>query len=248
MSNQSLINWIRHPASIVLIVVVVIMLVMLTDQSQRQNKQNQVTSGMPVSPPVTDSETTEMPQLPAKAGREDKGELPRIVQRVNGGAAMSTPSKKMPGSLSAPDLGSLLGRLEEKVKAEPNNINNRLLLAQTYNELGMADKAITEARSAGKQFPDNFRAKLVLSSVLCRQQDQGMLREAVEILTGLKKKPEVKQYLVSMYLGDAWIRLGDHSAAVDNWKLALKAMPTGDNRRRRIEKAIADVTSGKTGT
>jgi tetratricopeptide (TPR) repeat protein len=250
MSDQSLINWIRHPASIILIVAIAIMFVMLTDQSHRQNKQNQASSAVPVSPSspsTTPSENTNPPALSNKTDRVGGGELPKIVQNLNGGGSMSPPSKAAPGRLTAPDLGSLLGRLEEKVKAQPDNVNNRLLLAQTYNELGMTEKAIKVARSAKKQFPDHFRTKLVLASVLSKQQDEGMLREAIQLLTGLKKNQEVKQYLVDMYLGDASIRLGDHAAAVENWKMALKGMPIGDNRRARIEKAIADVSSGETG-
>lgn len=248
MSDQSLINWLRHPGSIILIIAVVIMFVMLTDQSHRQDKQNKESSGVAVSPSVKPSESMDPAGSTNKNNRVNRGVLPKIVQNVNGVEAMPGTSKSVPGKLTAPDLGSLLGKLEGKVKAEPDNINNRLLLAQTYSELGMAEKAIAEARSTEKRFPDHFRAKLVLASILSKQQDQGMLREAVKILTGLKKNHEVKQYLVDMYLGDSWIRLGDHEAAVKNWKLALKGMPVGDNRRVRIEKAIAGVTSGKTGT
>lgn len=251
MSDQSLINWVRHPASIILIVVLAIMFVMLTDQSHRQNQQKQVTSAAPVSPSSPSNnppENTPPPAIPNNAGRAGGGQLPKIVQNINSSESMSAPPKGAPGRLTAPDLGSLLGKLEDKVKAEPGNINNRLLLAQTYNELGMADKAIKEARSTEKQFPDNYRAKLVLASVLTKQQDDGMLHEAISLLTSLKKNHEVKQYLVDMYLGDAWIRLGKHETAIDSWKLALKGMPIGDNRRARIEKAIKDFTSAKAGS
>ena len=248
MSDQSLINWIRHPASIILIVILAIMFVMLADQSHRQNQQKQVTSAAPVSPSIAPQENTPPPAMPNNAGRVGGGQLPKIVQNINSEGSMAAPPKAAPGPLTAPDLGSLLGKLEDKVKAEPGNINNRLLLAQTYNELGMADKAIKEARSTEKQFPDNYRAKLVLASVLTKQQDDGMLHEAISLLTSLKKNQEVKQYLVDMYLGDAWIRLGKHETAVDSWKLALKGMPIGDNRRARIEKAITDFTSAKAGS
>ncbi len=158
MSQQSFISWIRQPASIILIIALAIMFLMLTDQAQLQEGMGSGQAGKISSmPPVTAPSVTtplagEMPQILG-------GELPRIVQRLGSpapGATApgSTVGAKPDGRLTAPDLGSLLGRLEDKVKAEPNNVSNRLLLAQTYNELGLADKALDEVRAAIKQFPD----------------------------------------------------------------------------------------------
>ena len=84
------------------------------------------------------------PPTTAGAGQD----TPRIVQKMN--APQSTAGA---GSVAAPGLDSLLKGLEEKVAADPTNVNNRMLLAQTYNELGMQDKAMTEMRALQK---DNF--------------------------------------------------------------------------------------------
>jgi cytochrome c-type biogenesis protein CcmH/NrfG len=185
--------------------------------------------------------------MSAQPPRPTGGDLPKIVQRL-GGPPLGAPAAPAPGRLTAPDLSSLLGRMEDKVKAEPNNISNRLLLAQTYNELGLIDKALVEVRSAAKQFPDHSRAKLVLASILSKRKNETELKEAVGILKGLRGNNEVKQYLVEMYLGDSWIRMGKHQSAKDSWKLALEGMPVSDNRRAKIEKSIADINSGKSGT
>ena len=110
------------------------------------------------------------------------------------------------------------------------------------------DKALAEARSAAKQFPDHSRAKLVLASILSKRKNEAELNEAVGVLKGLRGSSEVKQYLVEMYLGDSWIRMGEHQSAKNSWNLALESMPVSDNRRARIEKSIADINSGKSGT
>jgi len=181
---------------------------------------------------------------PAKMG----GELPRIVRQfaapaLNASGKNTKKSASTPGRLQAPDLGSLLGRLEDKVKAEPSNIGNRLLLAQTYNELGLGNKALEEVRAARKQAPTHARAKLVLASILSTRDNKQGLDEAKQLLMELKSSSETKQYLVAMYLGDIFIREGDHDAALSHWETAVKTMPVTDNRRPGIEKRIADLST-----
>lgn len=241
MSTQSFTTWIRHPGSIVLIIAVVMMFVIMTEQSrQSSNSASGVSSPLSVSAP---SAVGEAPKLSKpKMG----GELPKIVRQF---AAPSAPPisgakpTEAPGRLQAPDLGSLLGRLEDKVKTDPANIGNRLLLAQTYNELGLGDKALDEVRAALVQAPDHARAQLVLASILSARQNEADLNEAKTLLDSLKLNVKIKQYLVSMYLGDAFIRLGKHDAALNNWKQALETMPPTDNRRVQIEKRIADMNA-----
>jgi predicted negative regulator of RcsB-dependent stress response len=248
MSQQSFISWIRQPASIILIIALLIMFLMMTDQTRQQKNTNsdKAASTSAVIPPMAaPSAAITMPgDMSAQPPQPTGGELPKIVQRL-GGPSQGSPAASAPGRLTAPDLGSLLGRMEDKVKAEPNNISNRLLLAQTYNELGFIDKALSEVRAAAKQFPDHSRAKLVLASILSKRKNETELKEAVGILKGLRGNSEVKQYLVEMYLGDSWIRMGEHQSAKNSWKLALEGMPVSDNRRARIEKSIADLNLGK---
>jgi tetratricopeptide (TPR) repeat protein len=224
------------------------MFLMMTDQTRQQKNtsSNNTAKTSAVMPSVaTPSAAITMPSdMSAQSPRPTGGELPKIVQRL-GGPSQGAPATSAPGRLTAPDLGSLLGRMEEKVKAEPNNISNRLLLAQTYNELGLIDKALEESRATARQFPEHSRAKLVLASILSKRKNEAELKEAVGILKGLRGNSEVKQYMVEMYLGDSWIRMGEHQSAKDSWKLALEGMPVSDNRRARIEKSIADINLGK---
>jgi len=227
------------------------MFLMMTDPTRQQNNNSSEmtasTSAVMPSITVPSAEITMPSDMSAQTPRSTGGDLPKIVQRL-GGPSQGAPATSAPGRLTAPDLSSLLGRMEDKVQAEPNNISNRLLLAQTYNELGLLDKALAEARSAAKQFPDHSRAKLVLASILSKRKNEAELNEAVGVLKGLRGNSEVKQYLVEMYLGDSWIRMGEHQSAKDSWKLALEGMPVSDNRRARIEKSIADLNLGKSGT
>jgi tetratricopeptide (TPR) repeat protein len=252
MGHQSFISWIRQPASIILVIAAIVMLLMLIDQSQQKANTNPAQpsmSSMAAPAMARPGATIKSPgDTPANNPPAMGGDLPRIVQQLSAPTTKMAPSPSGQGPLAAPDLGSLLGRLEDKVKAEPGNINNRLLLAQTYNELGLVDKAIGESRAATKQFPEHTRAKLVLASILSKRKNEKELKEAVDVLKGLRPSKDIKQYLVEMYLGDAWIRMGEHKAAMDSWKLALEGMPVNDNRRAKLEKSIADFAAGKPGT
>lgn len=247
MSDQSISSWIRQPASIILIIALAIIIVMFVDQSRQQPASVQAPASSITTPAVTPPKALPAP-VPRPATGPVGGEMPKIVRQLGGPTSAPASTNSQPGQLTAPDLGSLLGRMEEKVNAEPENIDNRLLLAQTYNELGLADKAITEARMAINQQPDHVRAKLVLASILSNRKGKEELNEAVSLLKGLKGNPDVKQYLVDMYLGDAWISLGDHNSAVNSWKQALKGMPVADNRRAKLEKNIANISAGDTET
>jgi tetratricopeptide (TPR) repeat protein len=253
MSTQpSFITWLRHPGSIVLIIAVVLMFVVMTEQSRRQPQQVPISSttgkALPSMPSTAPNAAAgSAPSAPAGKPAKMGGELPRIVRQFSAPAAPvsagDTKTAGAPGRLQAPDLGSLLGRLEDKVKAEPENMGNRLLLAQTYNELGLADKALNEARAARAQDPAHARAKLVLASILSARDNAEGLQEAKGLLEELKTDDGTKQYLVAMYLGDTSIRMGDHDAALSYWQQAVDTMPVSDNRRPAIEKRIADLSA-----
>ncbi|HEC18404.1 MAG TPA: hypothetical protein ENI97_03590 [Gammaproteobacteria bacterium] len=242
-SQSSFLTWLRHPASMVLIIALVLMLVVMSEQSPRQGDG---TTAPPLAPEPASVEAAPAgaPAAPARMG----GELPRIVRQLSA-PGQSAPAAKKPGSaaapgrLQAPDLGSLLGRLEDKVKAEPSNMGNRLLLAQTYNELGLGDKALQEARAARQQDPRHARAKLVLAAILSTRDDPAGLQEAAELLQELTSDSQIKQYLVAMYQGDVAIRQGDHDKALRFWQRALDEMPVSDNRRASIEKRVAELSA-----
>lgn len=223
-TQSSFIAWLRHPGSILLIITIVLMFVIMSGQS-------------PDSVTVTPDSIA-----PVRMGDE----LPRIVRQFSAPTVSASGGSKTAGSpdrLQAPDLGSLLGRLEDKVNSEPANISNRLLLAQTYNELGLSDKALQEARAARKQDSTHARARLVLASILSGREDKTGLDEAKKLLEELQSVNGVKQYLVAMYLGDTFIRMGDHDAALSYWQQAVDGMPVSDNRRADIKKRITELSA-----
>ena len=142
----------------------------------------------------------------------------------------------------APAIESLLGRLEEKVKADPTNADNRILLAQTYKELGRIPDALKELKTLRDQQPENSRIKLVLASILSQSNDPAELEEALQLLGELSDDGSIQSYMVQLYRGDALIRQMDHKGALASWKQALISMPKSDPRYGELEKKVMDLT------
>ena len=131
----------------------------------------------------------------------------------------------------------------ERFTMYPDDIGKRLLLAQTYNELGLADKALVELRDMRKINPEHPRVNLVLSSILSSSDKDEDVKESLSILDMLTSDDSVQQYLVQMYRGNAMIRQQNHEGAMAQWAEALKGMPEADNRREMLEKRLDDLTS-----
>lgn len=231
----------RHPVSFALLVLSVVILLVWIDQRD----SSVVTQQRPVAP-VSGNQTTAAPvpaaPIPATGSQGSLpsdvawvgNEQPKIMQQL--GAA------KPGGAVQVPGLAGLLKGLEDKVKAAPGNLSNHLLLAQTYRELGMGDKAIVSLRELKKDHPDHPRLNLILASLLSRSDKAEALKESLEILTKLSGESSVKQYLVNMYQGDALMRSNDKKGALTHWKAALSEIPENDSRHQQIERQIADLS------
>lgn len=226
--NKNAASFLKQPFVIALALIVIAIVIVWAAQKPTTTSEQMTAAesgtaenaGIKLKPPTT-----------ASAGQN----TPKIV------SSMSSEEQRE-GQVSAPGLETLVAGLEEKVKKDPS-VNNRLLLAQTYNELGMQDKAMSTIRELQKEDPDNGRVNLVLSSMLSRSNDQEKLKESLTILDKLSGDKTIQQYLVNMYKGDALIRTQDHDGALKYWKLALEDMPAADNRRAILEKRIADLSA-----
>jgi len=143
-----------------------------------------------------------------------------------------------PASPAVASLADLLPQLEAKVAADPRNREQRLLLAQTYVELGQHAKGVEQLRSLRKQAPQDIPATLLLATSLIQQGTQDGLREAAKLLgEAVYAKPAVMP-MVRLYQGDIQMKLGDAPGAVSIWKDYLGKMSSGDPRRALFEEKI----------
>ena len=212
---------VRHPVSFSILVLSVVILIVWFDYKSTHTSASATAAmedGSPSQPIV----------LSPSAGQ------PKIMNQFGAGA-----NQQQSG---APAIESLLGRLEEKVKADPTNADNRILLAQTYKELGRIPDALKELKTLREQQPENSRIKLVLASILSQSNDPAELEEALQLLGELSDDGSIQSYMVQLYRGDALIRQMDHKGALASWKQALISMPKSDPRYGELEKKVMDLT------
>ena len=225
----------KKPFTVAIVIVAIAILIIWANQKPSKSSSETTTQSGQGSGDMASSANDSIQLKPPSTATADQN-TPRIVANMN-------QQQKSPGSVSAPGLEGLVKGLEDKVAADPTNINNRLLLAQTYNELGMQDKALTELRSLQKDNPDNGRVNLVLGSILSKSNDPEKVKESLPLLDKAASDKTVQQYLVNMYKGDALIRMQDHAGALKNWQLALDNMPQADNRRAKLEQRINELSA-----
>lgn len=110
---------------------------------------------------------------------------------------------------SAMSLGGLVAGLEKKVAANPENVDQQLLLAQTYSELDNRTKSIKLLRALYKQAPKNAQVKITFATILMKSDDKQELKEASQLFDeAIKLKPEAAS-MAKMYQGEIKVKLGN---------------------------------------
>lgn len=107
----------------------------------------------------------------------------------------------------AQSLGGLVAGLEKKVAANPENIDQQILLAQTYNELDSRDKSLKLLRALNKQSPKNAQVKITFATILMKSEDKKELKEASQLFDeAIQLKPEAGS-MARMYQGEIRVKL-----------------------------------------
>ena len=143
------------------------------------------------------------------------------------------------GGQVAPMLGDLVGRIEEKVKADPANIGNQILLAQTYSELGRNDDGIAVLRKVPAGKPETPRAQIVLASLLAKNGQPEAFTEAFKLLDAAPKVDATQKGYAELYRGKVYLAQGKKDVAIKTWDAALKKLPATDNARAQIEDELS---------
>ena len=113
----------------------------------------------------------------------------------------------MNGTASS-SLSGLVAGLEKKVAANPGNIDQQLLLAQTYKELDNRDKSIKLLSALNKSAPNNAQVKIIFATILMTSADKQELKEASKLFDeAIKLNPEVAN-MARLYQGEIKVKLG----------------------------------------
>lgn len=143
--------------------------------------------------------------------------------------------------VSVASLNDLLPGLEAKVAANPRDTSQRMLLAQTYMELGQSDKGVEQLRQVRKQTPDDVEVTILLATALMERGNVADLKESSALLeSALRAKPAVMP-MVRLYQGEIRVKLGDTAGALKIWKQYVGQMSVGDPRRQMFLERIEQV-------
>lgn len=228
----------RQPVSFAILVLAIVILVVWFDYKSTLNQaqSNMGSQSMPNAPMGNSGSSSPQPMRLSRPGTQ-----PSIMNQFGSGASDA-------GQSGAPAIDALVGGLEAKVKSDPENLDNRILLAQTYRELGRLDDAKRELRNIQKQDSNNVRANLVLASILSQSDDSKELQESLKLLSDIKTDASIQPYMVDLYRGDALSHQHNNEGALKSWKQALAAMPKSDARYAILEKKIMDLSKSAAST
>lgn len=143
----------------------------------------------------------------------------------------------------APMLANLVGRLEAKVKADPANVSNQILLAQTYSELGRTDEGIAILRKAALTKVETPRVNVVLASLLSKSEKAEDLPIALKLLDDATKTDSGQAGIAELYRGRIYMAQGKKDVAIKTWKAALKKIPATDTARAQLEEELVKVNN-----
>jgi len=146
------------------------------------------------------------------------------------------------GAPQLPSLNDLLPGLEAKVATNPRDIDSRLLLAQTYAEVGQRDKALKNLTALRSEQPGNAHVAFVSAAVLMAGGDAGELRQAFDLLEQSRKQPALAP-MARFYQGEIRLRQGDTAGARTLWQDELRKMAPDDRQRGLFEAELANLNT-----
>ncbi len=224
--SNLIVKAIKHPFSVAIVILTIVILIVWSDQRGDNKGGEGVSSNTQSSSTGSQDDIRLSPPTLANSGRD----VPKIVEQLgdNSGQTQGV----------APGLGSLIGGLEAKVKADPSNMSNRILLAQTYNHLGFTEKALKELRVIQVEDPKNPQINLVLGSILSKSIKEEELKESITLLDKIEGADDKQKYLIEMHKGDAYSGLKQNDKALSHWKTALSLMPESDSRYAKLQQRV----------
>ncbi len=144
-----------------------------------------------------------------------------------------------PQGVQVASLGGLVAGLERKVAADPGNIDQQVLLARTYQELGEHTKALKLLRTLHQHQAGSTEVNVTLATTLMAGTDRQELQEAYQLLDDAARQKAEVTPMARLYQGEIQVKLGDTPKALKIWKGYLAKMPAGDGQRSLFEERIS---------
>ena len=166
-------------------------------------------------------------------------------QVISSQAQMTTDSNsaaeaEKPAASAAPMLANLISGLEKKVAADPSNTGSKMLLAQTYAEIGEVSRGVKLLEEITQAEPGNIKISLVLASVLGKSDNPADLKRAMTLLDSLKDAadPDIAGSVL-LQRGRLYRQMGETESARAQWEQALNKLPATSGYRKQVEIELA---------
>lgn len=178
----------------------------------------------------------------------EKPQPPAAVALASGYYLSESPDPAVAGhpapvAPKASSLNELLPGLEAKVAVNPQDVDSQILLAQTYAELGQAEKAQELFDKLHRKFPDNSRVPFARAKILMAGTAPADLRKAIHLFEESALNEPTIVHLARLHQGQILLRLGDRERAIQIWRDYIATLPAGDERRSLIEAELAHIPS-----
>jgi len=194
----------------------------------------------PKAPPVANSVMDSPVTAPAGVTSDMISKTPQTITPLLDSVTTTDATKDKAGAGQvAPMLADLVGRLEAKVKTDPANIGNQILLAQTYSELGRTEEGVAILRKVAQTKVETPRVNVVLASLLSKSDKPEDWSAALKLLDDATKADAGQAGIAELYRGRVYIAQGKKDVAIKTWKAALKRIPAADNARAQLEQELA---------
>ncbi len=236
MSSERIIK--IAPLFAVAILVVVVIAIFLSDQAgQKRGNANVASSGNQTS---VNTESASRSQAVDSEAMMTSSQQQAAVNSAATSAEQTTNAKdNKAGAVSAPMLSNLIAGLEKKVASDPDNTGTKMLLAQTYAEVGEVDKGLKILRELKAKEPESLKIDLVLASVLGKSNNPAELNEALKLLVVVEQRDESKIGPVLLQRGRLYMKMGETESARKEWKQAVTRLPEGSGYRKQAEIELA---------
>ena len=218
------------PLVAVTVLIVVTVMLFVTDDSVKKNPVQNQAASVP-QPGNTSAGNSQANSSPANTAQQAPAQP----------AASSPGGDDKPKAAAAPMLANLIMGLEKKVAADPANSGNKMLLAQTYAEIGEIEKGVNMLREIQAAEPDNIKLRIVLASVLGKSNNPAELKQAMELLDSVGDGAGDANIAGSVLLqrGRLYIKMGETETARKQWNEALKTLPAASGYRKQVEIELA---------
>ena len=141
------------------------------------------------------------------------------------------------GHAQAQELDAMLGKLVDRLKANPDDAKGWVMLARSYKALGRFDEAI-DAYARGTAIVDTDAYLLADYAEAIVQSNSGRFNAKADALVARALKIDANSMLALFLAGNSANDREDYTAAITHWERLLPQLEPGSEDAEAVENAI----------